>query len=103
MLIHEHERHALRRTFASARASLASSPRLRVDLHPWITSRCDGKPGGNSVFIHRTKGEGRMHDSSVNTFFTVLKALSYVALAAMAGAIVYAAVMALRYWPGIAV
>ena len=44
-----------------------------------------------------------MNDSSVSTFFTVLKALSYVALAAMAGAIVYAAVMALRYWPGIAV
>ena len=44
-----------------------------------------------------------MNDSSVNTFFTVLKALSYVALAAMAGAIAYAFVMALRYWPGIAV
>jgi hypothetical protein len=36
-------------------------------------------------------------------WFTVLKILSYVALAAMAGAIVYGAAMALRYWPGIAV
>lgn len=44
-----------------------------------------------------------MNDSSVNTFFAVLKILSYVALAAMAGAIVYSGVMALRYWPGIAV
>jgi hypothetical protein len=36
-------------------------------------------------------------------WFTVLKVLSYVALAAMAGAIVYGAAMALRYWPGISV
>jgi hypothetical protein len=35
--------------------------------------------------------------------FTALKVLSYVAHAAMAGAILYAAVMALRYWPGIGV
>ena len=35
--------------------------------------------------------------------FTILKALSYVALAAMAGAILYGAAMALRYWPGISV
>jgi hypothetical protein len=36
-------------------------------------------------------------------WFTVLKVLSYVALAAMAAAILYAAAMSLRYWPGIAV
>ena len=35
--------------------------------------------------------------------FTILKVLSYVALAAMLAAILYAAAMALRYWPGIAV
>lgn len=55
------------------------------------------------VYLYSEHGEARMNDSSVNTFFTVLKALSYVALAAMGGAIAYAAVMALRYWPGIAV
>ena len=44
-----------------------------------------------------------MNDSSVSTFFSVLKVLSYVVLAAMAGAIVYSSVMAIRYWPGIAV
>jgi hypothetical protein len=35
--------------------------------------------------------------------FAVLKILSYVALAAMAAAILYAGAMALRYWPGISV
>jgi hypothetical protein len=35
--------------------------------------------------------------------FGVLRILGFVSLAAMAAAIVYAAVMALRYWPGIAV
>jgi hypothetical protein len=44
-----------------------------------------------------------MTDPAANSAFTVLKILSYVALAAMAAAILYAAVMALRYWPGIAV
>jgi len=44
-----------------------------------------------------------MNDGSVRTFFAVLKVLSYVALAAMAGAILYAATMAVRYWPGITV
>jgi hypothetical protein len=37
------------------------------------------------------------------TVFGNLKALSYVAVAAMLASIVYAAAMALRYWPGIAV
>ena len=44
-----------------------------------------------------------MHGSGVGPVFAVLKILSYVALAAMTGAIVYACVMALRYWPGISV
>lgn len=44
-----------------------------------------------------------MNDNLVSPFFSVLKILSYVALAAMAGAILYAATMAVRYWPGIAV
>jgi hypothetical protein len=37
------------------------------------------------------------------TAFSALKVLSYVAVAAMLASIVYAAAMALRYWPGIAV
>jgi hypothetical protein len=44
-----------------------------------------------------------MTEPADNAAFTVLKLLGYVALAAIAAAIVYAAVMALRYWPGIAV
>ena len=44
-----------------------------------------------------------MTDPSGGPLFAIFKILSYVALAAMAGAIVYAAVMALRYWPGISV
>jgi hypothetical protein len=44
-----------------------------------------------------------MTDPAASPAFAVLKILSYVALAAMAGAILYAAVMAVRYWPGIAV
>jgi hypothetical protein len=47
--------------------------------------------------------EIRMNGASEGPWFTILKVLSYVALAAMAGAILYAAAMALRYWPGIAV
>jgi hypothetical protein len=42
-------------------------------------------------------------DPAAGPAFAILKILSYVALAAMAGAILYAAVMAVRYWPGIAV
>jgi len=37
------------------------------------------------------------------TVFSTLKLLSYVAVVAMLGSIAYAAAMALRYWPGIAV
>ena len=44
-----------------------------------------------------------MADPATSPAFTVLKILSYVALAAVLAALVYAAVMALRYWPGIAV
>jgi len=44
-----------------------------------------------------------MTDPAAGPAFLVLKILSYVTLAAMAGAIVYAATMALRYWPGIGV
>ena len=44
-----------------------------------------------------------MNGSGVGPVFALLKTLAYVALAAMAGAIVYACVMALRYWPGIGV
>ncbi|HEX2828033.1 MAG TPA: hypothetical protein VHP37_16895 [Burkholderiales bacterium] len=44
-----------------------------------------------------------MNESTGEPFFTALKILSWVALAAALGAIVYAASMALRYWPGIGV
>jgi hypothetical protein len=44
-----------------------------------------------------------MNGAPEGPWFTILKVLSYVALAAMTGAILYAAAMALRYWPGIAV
>lgn len=44
-----------------------------------------------------------MNGGSDELVFTILKVLSYVALAAMGGAIVYATAMALRYWPGISV
>lgn len=44
-----------------------------------------------------------MTDPAASPFFSLLKILSYVALAAMLAAMVYAAVMALRYWPGIGV
>jgi hypothetical protein len=44
-----------------------------------------------------------MADPAASPVFALLKVLSYVALAAMLAAMVYAAVMALRYWPGIAV
>jgi hypothetical protein len=44
-----------------------------------------------------------MTDPAIGPVFPILKVLSYVALAAMAAAIVYAAAMALRYWPGISV
>ena len=44
-----------------------------------------------------------MNGAADGFVFTILKVLSYVALAAMAGAIVYATAMALRYWPGISV
>jgi hypothetical protein len=49
------------------------------------------------------KKEETMTDGAGGPVFPILKALSYVALAAMAAAIVYAAAMALRYWPGISV
>ena len=44
-----------------------------------------------------------MHETPAGSVFAVLKTLGYVALAAMAAAILYAGAMALRYWPGIAV
>lgn len=44
-----------------------------------------------------------MTDPAAGSAFVILKILGYVALASMAGAIVYAAAMALRYWPGIGV
>ena len=44
-----------------------------------------------------------MTDPAASPFYAVLKILSYVALAAMLVTIAYAAVMAVRYWPGIAV
>jgi hypothetical protein len=44
-----------------------------------------------------------MQNNTADPVFIVLRVLSYVAQAAMAGAIVYAATMAIRYWPGIAV
>ena len=43
-----------------------------------------------------------MHDAH-GTVFSTLKLLSYVAVVAMLASIAYAAAMALRYWPGIAV
>ena len=44
-----------------------------------------------------------MDETAAGPIFAALKALAYVALAAMAAAIIYASVMAIRYWPGIAV
>lgn len=44
-----------------------------------------------------------MGDAPGGPFFSLLKLLSYVAVIAMLGAIVYAAAMAVRYWPGISV
>ena len=44
-----------------------------------------------------------MTDPAASPAFAILKTLGYVSLAAMAAAMIYAAVMALRYWPGIAV
>ena len=44
-----------------------------------------------------------MSDSTGGPFFAILKTLGYVALAAMAASIVYAATMAIHYWPGITV
>ena len=42
-------------------------------------------------------------ETGSSSAFLVLKILSYVAQAAMIGAILYAASTAIRYWPGIAV
>ena len=44
-----------------------------------------------------------MNDPAAGLVFAILKVLGCVALAAMAASIVYAAGMALRYWPGISV
>jgi hypothetical protein len=44
-----------------------------------------------------------MQQPAVAPVFSILKVVSYVVLAAMAGSAVYAAAMVLRYWPGIAV
>ena len=44
-----------------------------------------------------------MNDPAAGPVFAILKGLGYVALAAMGASIVYAAAMALRYWPGISV
>ena len=44
-----------------------------------------------------------MPDTRGNVYFSLLKTLAYIAQAAMAGAIIYAVVMAIRYWPGIGV
>jgi hypothetical protein len=44
-----------------------------------------------------------MLDRHSTIAFQLLRGLGYVALAAMAGAIVYAGVMSLHYWPGIGV
>jgi hypothetical protein len=44
-----------------------------------------------------------MSDPAGNRVFAILKVLSYVSLAAMGAATVYAAAMAVRYWPGITV
>jgi hypothetical protein len=44
-----------------------------------------------------------MVDPAASRVFALLKGLSYVALASMGAAILYAAAMALRYWPGISV
>ena len=63
--------------------------------------RAAHETGGASITIEFE--EIGMNGAPGEPFFTILKALSYVALAAMAGAILYAAAMALRYWPGISV
>jgi hypothetical protein len=47
--------------------------------------------------------EAHMDDDPAGPVFVILKVLSYVAEAAIIAAVVYAATMAIRYWPGIAV
>ncbi|HZN24440.1 MAG TPA: hypothetical protein VFB75_09430 [Burkholderiales bacterium] len=44
-----------------------------------------------------------MNDPAARSVFAILKLLSHISLAAMLGAVLYAAAMALRYWPGITV
>ena len=44
-----------------------------------------------------------MSDPGGNCVFAILKILSYVSLASMGAAIVYAAAIAVRYWPDIRV
>jgi hypothetical protein len=53
--------------------------------------------------INKNGGGLFMTDPAASPIFTVLKILGYVSLASMGAAMIYAAVMALRYWPGIAV
>ena len=57
----------------------------------------------SSVPLSQSFQENPMNETPAGTVFAVLKTLGYVALAAMAAAILYAAAMALRYWPGISV
>lgn len=44
-----------------------------------------------------------MNDPAGSRVFSILKVLSYISLGSMGAAIVYAAAMAVRYWPGISV
>lgn len=44
-----------------------------------------------------------MKNPATSSVFALLRLLSYVAILAMAGAIAYSGVMAVRYWPGIGV
>jgi len=78
---------------------------LKASYRPAIAV-CFREYGANSPFIKlavkTTRGGQQMNDAR-QTVFSTLKLLSYVAVVAMLGSIAYAAAMALRYWPGIAV
>jgi hypothetical protein len=63
------------------------------------SARCRG------TAAHESASNGNLHPGGVegSLVFAALKVLSYVAHAAMAASIVYAGVLAIRYWPGIGV
>jgi hypothetical protein len=90
----------MRSTYTTSAKRGQNTPGLRAKC---TTPRArDRKEPGAASDNERIEEIG-MNGAPEGPWFGILKALSYVALAAMAGAILYAAAMALRYWPGIAV